>query len=59
MCELSQQDKERQAAESVIGWTERVVYAVEKADYDAASHAMNVARIHLNVLQAMQELKTA
>ncbi|MBZ0105415.1 MAG: hypothetical protein K8H84_07260 [Sulfuricella denitrificans] len=50
---LSRQDKERQSAAAVIDWTERVVFAVGRADYDAASHAMNYARMHLNVLQAL------
>lgn len=58
MRELSPQDKERASAAAVIDWTERVIYAIEKADYDAASYAMNIARIHLNALQELFEGKT-
>lgn len=57
MRELNSQDKERQSAAAVIDWTERVVFAIGKADYEAASYAMNIARLHLNSLQAMQEVK--
>lgn len=57
MRELNSQDKERRSAAAVIDWTERVVLAVEKADYEVASYAMNIARLHLNGLQAMQEVK--
>ena len=42
-----QMAQERLHAAAVIDWSERVVYAVEKADYAAAEKALNVARINL------------
>lgn len=57
--EGSRQDQERRSAAAVIDWMERVAFAVERADYNAASYAMNVARMHLNLLQARQEDETA
>lgn len=58
MRELSHQEKERQNAAAVIDWLERVIYAVEKADYGAANYAMEVARTHLDMLQEMSEKKS-
>lgn len=57
MTQDERREKERKHVLSAIEWLDRAVYALDKADYSAAHHAIIIARMRIDEAEVMQNVR--